>query len=76
MPPSKQPGKPVVDLANTKYGWRVGVEPEEGEDGKGRAYAKLMFENALTTENKKADAWKELISLGMMGKLKKSSSKA
>ena len=57
--------KPMVDLADSKHAWRTEVEPDEGKDGRGRAYARALFEDAMKTNAMKNEKWEELIAPSM-----------
>lgn len=53
--------KPTVDLADSRHAWRTDVEPEEGKDGRGRAYGRALWEEAMKSRQQKNDTWDELI---------------
>lgn len=53
--------KPMVNLADSKHAWRTDVEPEEGKDGRGRAYGRALWEDAMKSKQRKNEAWDELI---------------
>ena len=53
--------KPTVDLADSKHAWRTEIEPDEGKDGRGRAYGRALWEDAMKTRQLKQEKWDELI---------------
>lgn len=57
--------KQTVDLANSKHAWRVEVEPEEGKDGRGRAYGKALWDDAMKVNQHKQSKWEALIEPSM-----------
>ena len=57
--------KPTVDLADSKHAWRTAIEPEVGKDGRGRAYGRALWEDAMKTRLQKQENWDQLIAPSM-----------